>query len=83
MVLIFGLQNQVLYAPLAEIDPEVQNIIDKETWRQFTGLELIASEVCHEYAWAPLSRNLLDSLHKMVELDQSRNDAGQRVYLDQ
>ncbi|EIW77015.1 glycine hydroxymethyltransferase [Coniophora puteana RWD-64-598 SS2] len=36
--------NKVLYAPLAEIDPEVQNIIDKETWRQFSGLELIASE---------------------------------------
>lgn len=39
------MQNKVLYAPLAEIDPEVQNIIDKETWRQFSGLELIASEV--------------------------------------
>ncbi|KAG1779435.1 serine hydroxymethyltransferase-domain-containing protein [Suillus placidus] len=36
--------NKVLYAPLAEIDPQVQNIIDKETWRQFSGLELIASE---------------------------------------
>ncbi|KAF5318695.1 hypothetical protein D9619_010846 [Psilocybe cf. subviscida] len=36
--------NKVLYQPLAEIDPEVKNIIDKETWRQFTGLELIASE---------------------------------------
>ncbi|KAF8506289.1 glycine hydroxymethyltransferase [Hysterangium stoloniferum] len=36
--------NKVLYAPLAEIDPEVKNIIDKETWRQYTGLELIASE---------------------------------------
>ncbi|EJF63611.1 SHMT-domain-containing protein, partial [Dichomitus squalens LYAD-421 SS1] len=36
--------NKGLYAPLAEIDPEVQNIIDKETWRQFSGLELIASE---------------------------------------
>ncbi|KAK7439388.1 glycine hydroxymethyltransferase shm1 [Stygiomarasmius scandens] len=36
--------NKMLYTPLAEIDPEVQNIIDKETWRQFTGLELIASE---------------------------------------
>ncbi|KAF9788534.1 serine hydroxymethyltransferase-domain-containing protein [Thelephora terrestris] len=36
--------NKVLYQPLAQIDPEVQNIIDKETWRQFTGLELIASE---------------------------------------
>ena len=40
------IQNKVLYAPLAEVDPEVQNIIDKETWRQFSGLELIASEVC-------------------------------------
>jgi len=36
--------NKPLYAPLREIDPEVQNIIDKETWRQFSGLELIASE---------------------------------------
>jgi glycine hydroxymethyltransferase len=35
----------VLYAPLSEADPEVQNIIDKETWRQYSGLELIASEV--------------------------------------
>ena len=39
------MQNKVLYASLAESDPEVQNIIDKETWRQFSGLELIASEV--------------------------------------
>jgi len=39
------LQNKVLYAPLSEVDPEVQNIIDKETWRQYSGLELIASEV--------------------------------------
>ena len=37
-------QNQVLYQPLAEADPEVQKIIDDETWRQFSGLELIASE---------------------------------------
>lgn len=41
----FWFQNKILYKPLAEIDPEIQNIIDKETWRQFTGLELIASEV--------------------------------------
>jgi glycine/serine hydroxymethyltransferase len=39
------LQNKALYAPLAEVDPVVQNIIDKETWRQYSGLELIASEV--------------------------------------
>ncbi|KIJ11531.1 hypothetical protein PAXINDRAFT_164102 [Paxillus involutus ATCC 200175] len=37
--------NKVLYVPLAETDPEVQNIVDKETWRQYSGLELIPSEV--------------------------------------
>ncbi|KAE9396449.1 glycine hydroxymethyltransferase [Gymnopus androsaceus JB14] len=36
--------NKILYTPLAESDPEVKNIIDKETWRQLNGLELIASE---------------------------------------
>lgn len=51
------LQNKVLYAPLAEVDPEVQNIIDKETWRQFSGLELIASEV-RPYTIAPMRRCL-------------------------
>ena len=39
-------QNRSLYAPLKEIDPEVDDLIQKETWRQFSGLELIASEVC-------------------------------------
>jgi glycine hydroxymethyltransferase len=53
----------VLYKPLAEIDPEVKNIIDKETWRQFTGLELIASEVrwsdpCPHRKSADISKNL-------------------------
>ncbi|CBQ70355.1 probable serine hydroxymethyltransferase, cytosolic [Sporisorium reilianum SRZ2] len=36
--------NKVLYQPLAEADPEVQQIIENETYRQFSGLELIASE---------------------------------------
>ncbi|EJD39371.1 hydroxymethyltransferase [Auricularia subglabra TFB-10046 SS5] len=36
--------NKDLYTPLAQADPAIQNIIDKETWRQFSGLELIASE---------------------------------------
>ncbi|PWN53878.1 glycine hydroxymethyltransferase [Violaceomyces palustris] len=36
--------NKCLYQPLAEADPEVQRIIENETYRQFTGLELIASE---------------------------------------
>ena len=36
--------NKVLYQTLAEADPEVAGIIEDETWRQFSGLELIASE---------------------------------------
>jgi glycine hydroxymethyltransferase len=39
------IQNHCLYTPLAEADPEVAKIIEDETWRQFSGLELIASEV--------------------------------------
>lgn len=38
-------QNKCLYTPLAEADPEVHDLVEKETWRQFSGLELIASEV--------------------------------------
>ncbi|CAO1628526.1 unnamed protein product [Sympodiomycopsis kandeliae] len=36
--------NKVLYQSLAEADPDVQKIIEDETYRQFSGLELIASE---------------------------------------
>ncbi|WVO16514.1 hypothetical protein L204_104192 [Cryptococcus depauperatus] len=36
--------NACLYKPLAEADPEIHSLIEKETWRQFSGLELIASE---------------------------------------
>ncbi|KAN0061594.1 glycine hydroxymethyltransferase shm1 [Thecaphora frezii] len=36
--------NKVLYQPLAEADPEVHQLIENETYRQFSGLELIASE---------------------------------------
>ncbi|EJT99276.1 glycine hydroxymethyltransferase [Dacryopinax primogenitus] len=36
--------NKDLYVPLAQLDPEVQELVDRETWRQFSGLELIASE---------------------------------------
>lgn len=35
----------MLYQPLEQYDPEVNDLIEKETWRQFSGLELIASEV--------------------------------------
>ena len=36
--------NSVLYKSLAQADPEIDQIIKDETHRQFTGLELIASE---------------------------------------
>ncbi|MBW0539281.1 hypothetical protein O181_078996 [Austropuccinia psidii MF-1] len=36
--------NQSLYTPLSQYDPQVQQLIDNETYRQFSGLELIASE---------------------------------------
>lgn len=38
-------QNKDLYTSLKDADPEVHSLIEKETWRQFSGLELIASEV--------------------------------------
>jgi hypothetical protein len=38
-------QNKMLYEDISVYDPEVNDIIEKETWRQFSGLELIASEV--------------------------------------
>ncbi|KAL8281348.1 hypothetical protein RQP46_006382 [Phenoliferia psychrophenolica] len=36
--------NADLYTPLSQADPEVQALVDRETFRQFRGLELIASE---------------------------------------
>lgn len=33
--------NKVLYTSLAEQDPEVAELIEKETWRQFSGLESV------------------------------------------
>ncbi|KAK4052579.1 glycine hydroxymethyltransferase shm1 [Microbotryomycetes sp. JL221] len=36
--------NACLYQSLSEADPEVQALVDRETYRQFRGLELIASE---------------------------------------
>lgn len=40
--------NASLYQSLAQADPEVAKIVEDETWRQFSGLELIASEVSIE-----------------------------------
>lgn len=37
-------QNKGLYTSLKDEDPEIYKLIQLETWRQFTGLELIASE---------------------------------------
>lgn len=68
----------MLHAPLAEIDPEVQNIVDKETWRQLSGLELIASEVS-------LHLTDLSSLNIAfcAELDQSSCYGGQWLHLNE
>lgn len=41
----------MLYQPLEQYDPEVNDLIEKETWRQFSGLELIASEVSGNIPW--------------------------------
>ena len=65
----------MLYAPLAEIDPEVQNIIDKETWRQFSGLELIASEV--RYSFDVLASRVRIEPPLLSELDKSCHHGGQ------
>lgn len=37
---------------MKDADPEVHSLIEKETWRQFSGLELIASEVSRAIGWA-------------------------------
>ena len=44
-------KSQMLYAPLAEADPEIHALIEKEKERQYTGLELIASEVVYYHAF--------------------------------
>jgi hypothetical protein len=46
---VLTIQNKCLYTPLAEADPEVHDLVEKETWRQFSGLELIASEVSYPF----------------------------------
>jgi hypothetical protein len=38
-------KNREHYAPLEQVDPELNNLILKETWRQFSVLDLIASLV--------------------------------------
>ena len=69
----------MLYAPLAEIDPDFQNIIDKETWRQFTGLELIASEV-----WMSVFAIVLNNfLIVLIESYESCDNGSQWFNLDQ
>ncbi|KAI6134814.1 serine hydroxymethyltransferase-domain-containing protein [Pisolithus croceorrhizus] len=65
--------NKVLYAPLAEFDPVVQNIVDKETWRQFSGLELIASENL-------TSRAVMEANGSMLTNKYSEGLPGARYY---
>jgi hypothetical protein len=62
---------------LAELDPEVKNIIDKETWRQFTGLELIASEVCQLVC---IDRHCPEEL---AEFDEFGGNGGKWLYAHQ
>ncbi|KZT41543.1 glycine hydroxymethyltransferase [Sistotremastrum suecicum HHB10207 ss-3] len=65
--------NEDLYKPLAELDPVVQNIIDKETWRQFTGLELIASENL-------TSRAVMEATGSILTNKYSEGQPGARYY---
>ncbi|KAH9958039.1 glycine hydroxymethyltransferase [Russula dissimulans] len=67
--------NRDLYASLSEVDPEVQNIIDKETWRQYSGLELTASE--NPIARATMEANGSILTNKYSEgLPNARYDGG-------
>ena len=63
------------------MDPEVKNIIDKEIWRQYSGLELIASEVRVLPHLICFSLSIMHYL--VIELDVPRNHGGQRLLLDQ
>ena len=58
----------------------VQNIIDKETWRQYSGLELIASEV-RDPAWTTRVARCMTMLSQ--ELDIPCNDGSERLHIDQ
>lgn len=71
------LQNKVLYGSLAETDPEIQNIVEKETWRQLNGLELIASEVCTAIR---LLFYLIIPIMTRAELDQQGGNGGQWLH---
>ena len=53
--------NKVLYTSLAEQDPEVAELIEKETWRQFSGLESVRLAPSALTA-SPLARAALDEL---------------------
>lgn len=74
-------QNKDLYTPLAELDPEVNELIKRETWRQFSGLELIASEVRYVSTVTVVillhRASNLEHLCLNVELDQQGSYGGQ------
>ncbi|XP_006459436.1 hypothetical protein AGABI2DRAFT_116408 [Agaricus bisporus var. bisporus H97] len=69
----FPSYNQPLYVPLTESDPEVQNIIDNETWRQYTTLGLTASENLTSLATLQASSSILNSRY-------SEGTPGDRFY---
>lgn len=45
LTMLLSQTSKQLYAPLKEIDPEIHGLIEEEKRRQWSGLELIASEV--------------------------------------
>lgn len=51
--------------PLEEVDPELFDLIERERTRQWKGLELIASEVCHV-----LSTKDETTLHRTLPVTQ-------------
>ena len=77
--------NKYLYTSLAEADPEVAKIVEDETWRQFSGLELIASEVSLAASRQLGSYRLADSLVPCVhpELNLFGRHGGQRFHAHQ
>lgn len=72
----------MLYGSLAEVDPEIHALIEKEKERQFSGLELIASEVS-SFLIILRGRSFLRSLLTILELHLRSSDGGKWVHLDQ
>lgn len=55
--------NAALYGSLKEVDPEIFGLIEQEKERQFSGLELIASEVFFTFIINPAVNKFWAELH--------------------